>query len=220
MKPTLFVMAAGMGSRYGGLKQMDGLGPNGETIIDYSIYDAIRAGFETVVFVIKHEIEDAFKEAMADAASSVIDFFKGNIELINNFMMALAEEQIKAAFELRYASELGFMPDMDGCSICGGTPTGAVLHIERGNLVCKDCRGTLEESLRRDEAPHESLVALLTPATISAIAYITSAPLERLFSFKLEQDELSLLGMAAEEYLLYHTDHIYTSLEFYKQVCD
>ena len=45
MKPTLFVLAAGMGSRYGGLKQLDGLGPNGETIMDYSIYDAIRGGF-------------------------------------------------------------------------------------------------------------------------------------------------------------------------------
>jgi len=51
MKPTLFVLAAGMGSRYGGLKQLDGLGPNGETIMDYSIYDAIRGGFGKVVFV-------------------------------------------------------------------------------------------------------------------------------------------------------------------------
>ena len=50
-KPTLFVLAAGMGSRYGGLKQMDGLGPNGETIIDYSIYDAVQAGFGKVVLL-------------------------------------------------------------------------------------------------------------------------------------------------------------------------
>ena len=51
MKPTLFVLAAGMGSRYGGLKQLDGLGPHGETIMDYSIYDAIHSGFGKVVFV-------------------------------------------------------------------------------------------------------------------------------------------------------------------------
>ena len=51
MKPTLFLLAAGMGSRYGGLKQLDGLGPNGETIMDYSIYDAINAGFGKLVFV-------------------------------------------------------------------------------------------------------------------------------------------------------------------------
>ena len=53
MKPTLLVLAAGMGSRYGGLKQMDGLGPNGETIIDYSIHDAVEAGFGKVVYIVR-----------------------------------------------------------------------------------------------------------------------------------------------------------------------
>ena len=62
MKPTLLVLAAGMGSRYGGLKQMDPVGPAGETILDYSVYDAIQAGFDRVVFVIRHDFEDAFKE--------------------------------------------------------------------------------------------------------------------------------------------------------------
>ena len=62
MKPTLLVLAAGMGSRYGGLKQLDGLGPNGETIMDYSIYDAIRAGFGKVVFVIRRVFEADFRE--------------------------------------------------------------------------------------------------------------------------------------------------------------
>jgi len=61
MKPTLFVLAAGMGSRYGGLKQLDGLGPNGETIMDYSIYDAIRGGFGKVVFVIRKDFEADFR---------------------------------------------------------------------------------------------------------------------------------------------------------------
>ena len=61
MKPTLFVLAAGMGSRYGGLKQLDGLGPNGETIMDYSIFDAVRGGFGKVVFVIRHSFEDDFR---------------------------------------------------------------------------------------------------------------------------------------------------------------
>ena len=62
MKPTLFVLAAGMGSRYGGLKQLDPLGPNGETIMDYSIYDAIHAGFGKVVFVIRKDFEDDFRK--------------------------------------------------------------------------------------------------------------------------------------------------------------
>ncbi len=62
MKPTLFVLAAGMGSRYGGLKQLDGLGPNGETIMDYSIFDALRGGFGKVVFVIRKDFEQDFRE--------------------------------------------------------------------------------------------------------------------------------------------------------------
>lgn len=62
MKPTLFVLAAGMGSRYGGLKQLDGVGPNGETIMDYAIFDAIRGGFGKVVFVIRKDFEADFRE--------------------------------------------------------------------------------------------------------------------------------------------------------------
>ena len=62
MKPTLFVLAAGMGSRYGGLKQLDGLGPSGETIMDYSIFDAIRGGFGKIVFVIRKDFEEDFRK--------------------------------------------------------------------------------------------------------------------------------------------------------------
>jgi UTP-glucose-1-phosphate uridylyltransferase len=73
MKPTLFVLAAGMGSRYGGLKQLDGLGPNGETIMDYSIYDAIKAGFGKVVFVIRTSFEADFKTVVLDKFKDLID---------------------------------------------------------------------------------------------------------------------------------------------------
>ncbi len=62
MKPTLFILAAGMGSRYGGLKQLDGLGPSGETIMDYSVFDALRAGFGKIVFVIRHDFEQEFRD--------------------------------------------------------------------------------------------------------------------------------------------------------------
>jgi NDP-sugar pyrophosphorylase family protein len=65
MKPTLLVLAAGLGTRYGGLKQIDAVGPHGETIIDYSLYDAIQAGFGKVVFVIRHYFEDAFQRIVS-----------------------------------------------------------------------------------------------------------------------------------------------------------
>lgn len=72
MKPTLFVLAAGMGSRYGGLKQLDKFGPNGETIMDFSIYDAVKAGFGKVVFVIRRDFEQAFREQIVSKYQSRI----------------------------------------------------------------------------------------------------------------------------------------------------
>ena len=72
MKPTLFILAAGMGSRYGGLKQLDGLGPNGETIMDYSVFDAIRAGFGKVVFVIRKDFEADFREKILSKYEGVV----------------------------------------------------------------------------------------------------------------------------------------------------
>lgn len=72
MKPSLFVLAAGMGSRYGGLKQLDPLGPQGQTIMDYSIFDAIRAGFGKVVFVIRKDFEEDFRR-------SILSKYEGHI---------------------------------------------------------------------------------------------------------------------------------------------
>ncbi|MBP7102234.1 MAG: nucleotidyltransferase [Bacteroidales bacterium] len=72
-QPILLVLAAGMGSRYGGLKQIDPLGPNGETIIDYSIYDAKKAGFGKIIFVIRKSIEDDFKEVVLNKYTSHIE---------------------------------------------------------------------------------------------------------------------------------------------------
>ena len=86
MKPTLLLLAAGMGSRYGGLKQLDGVGPNGETIMDYSIHDAIKAGFGKIVFVIRHDFEEEFRQ-------KVVSKYEGHIpvELVFQSIDALPE---------------------------------------------------------------------------------------------------------------------------------
>lgn len=86
MKPTLFILAAGMGSRYGGLKQLDGLGPNGETIMDYSVYDALRAGFGKIVFVIRKDFEKEFRE-------KIISKYEGHVpvEVVFQSLDALPE---------------------------------------------------------------------------------------------------------------------------------
>ncbi|QZT37776.1 nucleotidyltransferase [Halosquirtibacter xylanolyticus] len=73
MKPTLLILAAGMGSRYGGLKQLDAFGPSGETILEYSIYDAIRAGFGKVVFVIRKSFAEEFKSKFASKLEGKIE---------------------------------------------------------------------------------------------------------------------------------------------------
>ena len=95
-KPVLVVMAAGMGSRYGGMKQIDPVGPNGQAIVDYSLYDARRAGFETVIFVIKYEIEDAFKSAIGERVAKKMNVkyaFQQLDELPDGF--AIPEGRVK-----------------------------------------------------------------------------------------------------------------------------
>ena len=82
MKPTLLILAAGMGSRYGGLKQMDAFGPNGETIIDYSIYDAIQTGFGKVAFIIRESFREAFESRFREkyAAHIELDFIAQELD--------------------------------------------------------------------------------------------------------------------------------------------
>ena len=83
MKPTLVILAAGMASRYGSMKQIDDFGPNGETIIDYSIYDAIKAGFGKVVFIIKEEFVENFKSIFDPklAGKIEVDYVFQNFDL-------------------------------------------------------------------------------------------------------------------------------------------
>ena len=84
MKPTLLILAAGMGSRYGGLKQLDGVGPSGETILEYSIYDAIRAGFGKIVFVIRPDFAEDFKSQISSkfADTIAVDFVFQELHMI------------------------------------------------------------------------------------------------------------------------------------------
>lgn len=96
MKPSIVVLAAGLGSRYGSLKQIDQFGPSGETIIDYSIYDAIRAGFKKVVFIIRKNIEEEFKEVFVGKFSDLIeiDYAFQEIDIVPNGIV-VPDERVK-----------------------------------------------------------------------------------------------------------------------------
>lgn len=96
MKKTLLIIAAGLGSRYGGLKQIAPVGPNGEIIIEYSIYDAMRAGFDRIVFVIRHCFEDAFREKIGHTFENRIETAYVYQELdacLNGFKMPAGREK-------------------------------------------------------------------------------------------------------------------------------
>lgn len=122
MKPTLYILAAGMGSRYGGLKQLDGLGPNGETIMDYSVYDALRAGFGKIVFVIRKDFEQEFREKIISkyeghipvevvfqSIDNLPEGFKPNPERIKpwgtNHAVLMAKDVIKEPFAVINADD-------------------------------------------------------------------------------------------------------------------
>jgi len=95
MKPTLLILAAGIGSRYGGLKQLDKIGPSGETIIDYSIYDAIQSGFGKVIFIIKESIEQEFKETFVEKLQDkiAIDYVFQEIWMVPEGILVPEERQ-------------------------------------------------------------------------------------------------------------------------------
>ena len=96
MKPVLVVMAAGLGSRYGGLKQLDKIGPNGEIILELSSYDAIKAGFEKIVFILRKEIVEEFKELIGNKLSRFAEI-EYVIQDINNIPegFEVPEERVK-----------------------------------------------------------------------------------------------------------------------------
>jgi UTP-glucose-1-phosphate uridylyltransferase len=95
MKPTLVILAAGMASRYGSMKQVEGFGPNGETIMDYSIYDAIRAGFGKVVFIIRKEFEENFKKTFDEKLKGKVqtEYVDQNLNCFTNGYIAPAERK-------------------------------------------------------------------------------------------------------------------------------
>lgn len=128
---------------------------------------------------------------------------------------------IKSAFEFQVSALLGFMPDVEACAYCGSTEGQFVLHIAKGHLVCDACRRGIAAQEAREEGEDIASICLMTDGVRQSIRYILHAPVNRLFSFRLtEEEDKMLLERAAEDYLAWHTDKRYQTLDFYKQVTD
>ncbi|MDE7426822.1 MAG: nucleotidyltransferase [Muribaculaceae bacterium] len=144
MKPTLLVLAAGMGSRYGGLKQLDGVGPHGETIMDYSIYDAMQAGFGKVVFVIRRDFEESFREKVLSKYEGAIP-----VEVVFQDITALPEGYSAPAGRTK--------PWGTNHAIMMGAPvvTENFAVINADDFYSRDAFKTIAAELSRERKPGE-----------------------------------------------------------------
>ena len=130
-----------------------------------------------------------------------------------------AIEKIKAAFEIRAASILGFMPEAIACHNCGEREGNFLFDIMGGYIECAECRSERECERTSTDAPHESrIIALLSEGAKTAICYSIYSPIEKLFSFNLADEDMSLFAQAAEKYFINQMERSYKTLDFYKEV--
>ena len=146
------------------------------------------------------------------------------LRLSLNSLYAISEgkhslEKIKAAFEIRAASIIGFMPDAVACHECGEKMGNFYFDIMGGHIVCYGCNEKRIESGFLPEDEHEShIVCILTEGAKIALGYCVYSPIEKIFSFKISDEDMSLLARAAEEYILNQLERSFPTLKFYKEV--
>ncbi len=146
------------------------------------------------------------------------------LRLALNSLYAISEnkyslEKIKAAFEIRAMSIIGFMPDALACAECGEKLGNFFFEIMAGALKCYSCHERAAAEHRAPENPHESqTVCILSEGAKIALGYSIYSPLEKIFSFKISDEDMALFAKATEEYLLNQLGRSFKSLEFYKEV--
>ena len=161
-------------------------------------------------------------EVLSDVTIAEAD--KDLLRLSLNSLYAIASgkyeiEKIKAVFEIRAASILGFMPDIIACNECGTKNGDFFFDIMSGSIQCHKCRREAELLRKIPENPHESrIVCLLSEGAKMALGYSIYSPLEKIFSFKISDEDMRLFSRSAEEYLLNQVGHTYKTLDFYKSL--
>lgn len=146
------------------------------------------------------------------------------LRLSLNTLFAIADgkhniEKIKGAFEIRCASILGFMPDVVACSHCGARTGSFYFNIMGGSVMCYDCNTKRAKAHIEPDNPYESYIVCLINETVKiALSYCIYAPLEKLLSFNIPDEDMKLFARASELYLLNQLERTYKTLEFYNQV--
>ena len=146
------------------------------------------------------------------------------LRLSLNSLYAISEKKyplakIKAAFEIRAAAILGFMPDVTSCRICGAKEGSFYFDIMGGALTCYECNERRAKAHAIPENPHESsIISLLTETARVALAYCIYSPLERIFAFSIPDSDMELFSCAAELYLVNQLERSYKTLEFYNDL--
>ncbi len=178
-------------------------------------------------FGIRNSIEGlALAAYIADVLNdvTVAESEKELLRLSLNSLYAISEQKhsldkIKAAFEIRAAAILGFMPDVIACSACGEKSGDFLFNIMGGYLNCYSCKEKAEREHKEQENPHEShIVCLISEGAKAALGYCIYSPLEKIFSFKISDEDMQLFSRATEEYLINQLERPFKTLDFYKEV--
>lgn len=146
------------------------------------------------------------------------------LRLSLNSLYSISEKKyplvkIKAAFEIRCASIIGFMPDVLSCKRCGEKLGDFYFEIMSGSLCCYSCHQNEAKQHAEPENPHESsTVCLISEGAKMALGYCIYSPLEKIFSFKISDEDMQIFSRASEEYLTNQLERSFNSLEFYKEV--
>jgi DNA repair protein RecO (recombination protein O) len=161
-------------------------------------------------------------EVLSDVTIAESD--KNLLRLSLNSLYAIASgkyeiSKIKAVFEIRAASILGFMPDVISCYKCDEKLGEFYFDIMSGSIECQKCRREAEMKREMSLSPHESrIICILSEGAKMALGYAIHSPLEKIFSFKISDEDMHLFSRAAEEYLLNQVGHTYKTLDFYKKL--
>lgn len=147
------------------------------------------------------------------------------LSLVLNTLYALSKRElplalVRGAFEFRAAVQVGFMPELSGCGLCGREPEGdCTLDVMNGQLLCRKCRALPDREPAPDgDRSMAQILIRLSPTVLAALRYIAASTPKKFLSFTMDSQELSLFSVVCERYLLNHVEHGYSSLEYYRKV--